>query len=243
MKYLVLGDIHNEYKMFMDAVLYAREKNLSIISVGDVVDYGKHAKSTVHLARTIAVAEGARFIEGNHDNKIARYLKGNDVTISHGMKDTIADLESDNVMKENFEYLHSNMKSYIEIGNTYMTHGALAKDFWTGDVSSDKAKRAFLYGEVDSSLPMMEFRGNKYPHRVYDWVDHIPADKTVIVGHDRTPLLSVPHFENQENEVTHHTGALGGKVIWIDTGAGKGGHVTGAILDRDGKFIETVSFK
>ena len=90
MKYLVLGDIHNEYKMFMDAVLFARERNLQIISLGDVVDYGKHAKSTVHLARTIAVIEGARFIEGNHDNKIARYLKGNDVTISVGMKETPA---------------------------------------------------------------------------------------------------------------------------------------------------------
>ena len=35
MKYLVLGDIHNEYKLFMDAVLYAKENDLTIISVGD----------------------------------------------------------------------------------------------------------------------------------------------------------------------------------------------------------------
>ena len=37
MKYLVLGDIHNEYKSLMDAHIYAREYNLTIISVGDVV--------------------------------------------------------------------------------------------------------------------------------------------------------------------------------------------------------------
>lgn len=242
MKYLVLGDIHNEYKMFMDAVLFARERNLEIIGLGDLVDYGKHAKSTVHLARTIAVSDGAKFIEGNHDNKIARYLKGNDVTISVGMKETIADLESDATMKSNFEFLHSNMKSFLQVGDTFMTHGAFAKSFWKGDVDSSKVKSAYLYGEVDRDLPMMEFRGNKYPHRVYDWVDHVPEHVTVIVGHDRTPLLAVPHFESTDNVVTHHTGALGGKIIWIDTGGGKGGFVTGAILDDAGKFVETVSF-
>ena len=63
MKYLVLGDIHNEYKLFMDAVLYAKEHDLEIISVGDLVDYGPHAKSTIHLARTIATTMNARFIE------------------------------------------------------------------------------------------------------------------------------------------------------------------------------------
>ena len=62
MKYLVLGDIHNEYKLFMDAVLYAKENDLTIISVGDIVDYGPHAKSTIHLARTIAVTMDAMFI-------------------------------------------------------------------------------------------------------------------------------------------------------------------------------------
>ena len=29
MKYLVLGDIHNEYKLFMDAVLFAKDGRVS----------------------------------------------------------------------------------------------------------------------------------------------------------------------------------------------------------------------
>ena len=243
MKYLVLGDIHNEYKMFMDAVLYAREHSLEIISVGDVVDYGKHAKSTVHLARTIAVSDSARFIEGNHDNKIARYLKGNDVKIGNGMADTIADLESDPTMREHFEFLHSNMKSFITIGDTTITHGALAEEFWSGDVESSNVKRAFLYGEIDSSEKLIEYNGNMYPHRTYTWTDAVPEGKTVIVGHDRTPLTAVPAFGSEDNSITIHKGKLGGTVIWIDTGAGKGGHITGAILEADGTFLRTVDFK
>ena len=53
-KFLVLGDIHNEYKFFMDASLYAEENDLHIVSVGDVVDYGKHATSTIALASTLS---------------------------------------------------------------------------------------------------------------------------------------------------------------------------------------------
>ena len=40
-------------------------------------------------------------IEGNHDNKIYRYPKGNDVVVPHGMVATIKDLESDDTVKEN----------------------------------------------------------------------------------------------------------------------------------------------
>ena len=35
----------------------------------------------------------------------------------------------------------------------------------------------------------------------------------------------------------------GGKVVWIDTGAGKGGHITGATLSENGEFLGTVEFK
>ena len=243
MKYLVLGDIHNEYKLFMDAVLYAKEHDLEIISVGDLVDYGPHAKSTIHLARTIATTMNARFIEGNHDNKIYRYLKGNDVVIANSMENTIADLESDSVVKENFMSVYNQMEKFINIGDTYMTHAAFASSFWDGDTDSKQVQRAYLYGEIDSSKPFVEFRGQQYPHRTYEWADAVPSGKTVIVRHDRTPLTPVPAFAEEENVVTIHDSKAGGKVIWIDTGAGKGGHVTGALLDDTGSFKETITFK
>ena len=37
------------------------------------------------MAYNLMNNHNAIFIEGNHDNKINRYLLGNDVTISHGM--------------------------------------------------------------------------------------------------------------------------------------------------------------
>ena len=213
------------------------------ISVGDIVDYGPHAKSTIHLARTIAVTMDAMFIEGNHDNKIYRYLKGNDVVVSHGMVSTIKDLESDDTVKENFMFLYEQMKNYINIGDTYMTHAAFTSSFWDGDTDSKQAKRAYLYGEIDKNKPTVEYNGQDYPARTYDWADAVPSGKTVIVGHDRTPLTEVPAFHDEHNKVTIHDSKSGGKVVWIDTGAGKGGHVTGATLSENGEFLGTVEFK
>ena len=243
MKYLVLGDIHNEYKLFMDAVLFAKENDLTIISVGDLVDYGPHAKSTIHLARTIATTMNAKFIEGNHDNKIYRYLKGNDVVIAKSMTNTVNDLESDDIVKDNFNFLYENMKSWMNVGDTYITHAAFTSTFWEGDTDSKQAKRAYLYGEIDKDKPTVEYNGQNYPARTYEWADAVPSGKTVIVGHDRTPLSEIPAFEDEHNKVTIHDSKSGGKVIWIDTGAGKGGHITGATLSESGEFLSTVEFK
>jgi len=241
-KFLVLGDIHNEYKFFMDASIYAEQNDLHIISVGDVVDYGPHATSTIALASTLSKTGKATFIEGNHDNKIYRYLKGNNVTVSHGMTSTIDALESDPIVKEDFMTFYERMKTHMVIGNTHMTHGAFTKSYWTDEVNEKAQNRARLYGEIDKSKPFVEWNGQQYPARTYAWVDAIPSGKTVIVGHDRSPFHEIPAFESNINEVVESTNDLGGTVIFTDTGAGKGGFVSGVVLDENGNKEEIIYF-
>jgi len=243
MKYLVLGDIHNEYKSLMDAHIYAQEHNLTIISVGDVVDYGPNPVEVIHLMNTLMKVDNTIAIEGNHDNKIYRYLKGNDVTVSKGMKSTVEAFEKDSTAKDSFNFIYENMKNFFVIGDTHITHGAFTSTYWEGDTESKQAKRAFLYGEIDNTKPFVEWNGQHYPHRTYGWVDAIPNGKTVIVGHDRSPFEEVPAFENNINQVTVSTNDNGGTVIFTDTGAGKGGFVSGVTLDEQGKFIDVIEFK
>ena len=241
-KYLVLGDIHNEYRFFMDASIYAEKNDLHIISVGDVVDYGKHATSTIALASTLSKTGKATFIEGNHDNKIFRYLKGNNVTVSHGMVSTIEALESDPIVYEDFMTFYNNMKTHVVIGNTHMTHGGFTASYWSNEIDQKKFDRARLFGEIDTSKPFIEWNGNQYPHRTYEWTNAIPKGSTVIVGHDRSPFEEVPAFESNINEIVSKETDLGGIVYFTDTGAGKGGFVSGVVLDADGVVLDTVNF-
>ena len=158
------------------------------------------------------------------------------------MVSTIDALESDSIVKEDFMTFYERMKTHMVIGDTHITHGAFTKSYWTDNVDEKAQNRARLYGEIDKSKPFVEWKGQQYPARTYAWVDAIPNGKTVIVGHDRSPFHEVPAFESNINEVVQHTNDLGGTVIFTDTGAGKGGFVSGVVLDADGSFVEVVHF-
>ena len=83
-----------------------------------------------------------------------------------------------------------------------------------------------LVGEVDGNV-----YEDGYPVRLYNWVDDIPMGKTVIVGHDMRPmfaknLLTEPLVVNNTN---------GGRAVFMDTGCGKGGKLSGAVYLKDKK--------
>jgi protein phosphatase len=69
-----------------------------------------------------------------------------------------------------------------------------------------------LYGE-----PTGRIQTDGYPERSLRWVDRIPAGLTVYCGHDRRSSDGRPYVRH---------GAAGGKAIFLDTGAGKGGHLS-----------------
>jgi hypothetical protein len=74
-----------------------------------------------------------------------------------------------------------------------------------------------LYGE-----PTGRLQTDGYPERSLSWVDRIPAGTTVYCGHDRRSTDGRPY---------RRTGQAGGTAIFLDTGAGKGGHLSWIDLD------------
>ncbi len=69
-----------------------------------------------------------------------------------------------------------------------------------------------LYGE-----PTGRIQPDGYPERSLRWVDRIPAGITVYCGHDRRSTDGRPYIRR---------GAAGGSAVFLDTGAGKGGHLS-----------------
>ena len=57
----------------------------------------------------------------------------------------------------------------------------------------------------------------RYPERVLRWVDRIPAGMTVYCGHDQRSTDGRPY---------RRAGLSGGEAVFLDTGAGKGGHLS-----------------
>ena len=60
--------------------------------VGDLVDRGPKSADVLRLVMGMVEAGTALCVVGNHDDKLLRKLNGNDVKISHGLEETLAQL-------------------------------------------------------------------------------------------------------------------------------------------------------
>lgn len=63
------------------------------VFVGDLVDRGPRLPDVLRLVMAMVEAGDALCVLGNHENKLLRWMKGRKVTVSHGLAETIAQLE------------------------------------------------------------------------------------------------------------------------------------------------------
>jgi protein phosphatase len=69
-----------------------------------------------------------------------------------------------------------------------------------------------LYGQVAAGI-----RKDGFPERLLHWLDSIPPGMTVYCGHDT---------RSTDGRPLRLRGARGGEAVFMDTGAGKGGHLS-----------------
>jgi protein phosphatase len=241
---LVFGDVHGDYDAIKRAYDYAVSENFFFLSLGDLVDRGRKPYETIELMYNVVQEGRGAFVMGNHDDKFYRHAKGAKVHFSGDAKQTLVDVGEDREV-EFFKMYMAIMddKYFSSVFYTFdefvFVHAAAHKAMFSGLPNMTKTERSrYLVGETNG-----ERYENGYPVRLYNWIADIPAGKTVIVGHDRTPvdpdiMITEPHAV---------TNKVGGKVVFIDTGGGKGGHVTGAVImpDKRGvfRFVEYKDFK
>ncbi|WP_339312488.1 polynucleotide kinase-phosphatase [Paenibacillus sp. FSL k6-2145] len=92
----IIGDIHGCYDEMMELIvrlgyvdkdgsgLYRHPEGRKLVSVGDVTSRGPESLQCLLFWQRHCTAELAYMIDSNHGWKIARYLDGRDVTLSHG---------------------------------------------------------------------------------------------------------------------------------------------------------------
>ncbi len=227
---LVFGDIHSDFDSYMKARRYAEEHNLFFHSLGDLVDRGNRPFEVVK-AHAGYVADGsAGFTIGNHDNKFYRYANGADVQFSRDGKATFDHVGEERKME--FLKLYAEMIETPVLSGLYhlfddfiVVHAASHKAMWESQVMGKSAQSRALVGETTGKMG-----ADGYPERLYSWVDEVPMGRTVNVGHDRMP------YDKLLEKPLHCSNANGGKVIFMDTGCGKGGFLTGVIMHHAKKF-------
>jgi protein phosphatase len=64
------------------------------VFVGDLVDRGPRVLDTLGIVRHMVTAGAALCVPGNHDMKLLKKLNGRDVQITHGLADTLAEIDA-----------------------------------------------------------------------------------------------------------------------------------------------------
>jgi|TARA_B100001094_G_C18019155_1_gene714182 protein phosphatase len=247
MKYLIIGDVHADFIPFKRAIDYARENDLHLVSVGDIVDGGTDGAICVNEMLKLLEEGKGSVVKGNHEHKIIRALNGANVILGPPNMITLEQMETDKTFEQEFRVMVEDYcQNYIKLSDTlYITHGGMHQDFWQAEQSGELTKKMtdnMMFGQADYKKTF-QHKGQNYPARTYDWRHSVPKDITLIVGHDPAPLSEKPDFDTFQPEPTVYTNDMGGTVIWTDCGAGKGGSLFGLVVNSSTDEIEdTINF-
>jgi len=216
----VYGDIHGDFAEF--------EKNYDPMSfsifLGDIVDGGPKVWETVEQVHDIVLGGMGVLIHGNHDLKLARYFKqianGGEFKGKIGVDmqrslDQIKMRRNPDKDIAKFLELVEYALPWLNFGEYMFVHGSAHPDMFNMNIyglhHKSRLHQLAIYGTSDGT-----FTPEGFPNRTYDWVDDVPGGKTVVVGHSI----------RDKNEPLVVSGAQGGKVIFLDTGCGKGGRLS-----------------
>lgn len=245
-KYLIIGDVHADFQPFERAINYATEHNLHLICVGDLIDNGEDGAKCVAVMLEMLDRGVASMIKGNHEHKIIRALNGANVVLGPPNMVTLNQMKTDIQFVTDFKRMVSQYcQNYIKIKDKlYITHGGMHQDFWEAEKTGELTRKMtdnMMFGQADYKKTF-HHKGQEYPARTYEWRHAVPKDITLIVGHDPAPLTEVPDFDNFQAKPLDYINDNGGRVIWLDCGAGKGGKLFGAVVNSATEIQEMVDF-
>jgi protein phosphatase len=153
-----------------------------VIFLGDLVDRGPDTASVLRLAMDMVAAGTAFCVPGNHDVKLMRKLRGRDVRITHGLAESLEQLEREGAeFRERVTgFLDSLISHYLLDGGRLVVAHAGMKRGMQGRAS--RAVRSFaLYGDTTGETD--EFG---LPVR-YQWASDYRGGATVVYGHTPVP--------------------------------------------------------
>ena len=213
----VVGDVHGDARAFAMAVATDR----FVVQLGDVVDYGPDSAEALRIALRLVEDGRGVFLLGNHDHKLRRALGGREVRRGPELVATLEQL--DPKLRQRAAAAIDRAPVWLrqraaDGSQRLFVHGGFHTDMLRAEPPELTEGRVqgvlarALYGQTTGRI-----QSDGYPERVLHWVDHIPEGMTVYVGHDRRSTDGRPYTR---------AGRSGGRAVFLDTGAGKGGHLS-----------------
>ncbi|GFZ77249.1 bis(5'-nucleosyl)-tetraphosphatase PrpE [asymmetrical] [Compostibacillus humi] len=225
MKIDVIGDVHGcseELRELLHKLGYRKEKDIHVhpdgripVFLGDITDRGPDSIGVIRLVYHMVKEQKAKYVPGNHCNKLYRFFLGNRVQETHGLETTTAEYRAlapreQKQIRHMFITLYENAPLYLVLPevNAVIAHAGIRENF-IGQTGK-KVKTFVLYGDITG-----EFHPDGRPIR-RDWAKHYKGSRWIVYGH--TPVKE-PRKVN--------------KTINIDTGCVFGNKLTAFSLPEE----------
>ncbi|MCE1246859.1 MAG: polynucleotide kinase-phosphatase [Firmicutes bacterium] len=214
----VIGDIHgcyDELLQLFDKLGYQvlqgengrtiyHPDNRKPVFLGDYCDRGPKIAETLRLIMEISKGGNVFCVPGNHDKKLIKALSGRNVTLNHGLQNSMDQLsqETEEFRQEVSVFLDSLVSHYVlDEGRLVVAHAGMKEEMQGR--GSGKVRDFALYGETTGET-------DEYGLPVrYNWAADYRGSATVVYGHTPVPE---PAWLN--------------KTICVDTGCVFGGNLT-----------------
>ncbi|MFE5109534.1 polynucleotide kinase-phosphatase [Streptomyces sp. NPDC056663] len=209
----IIGDIHgcsSELESLLGKLGYvdgAHPEGRTAVFVGDLVDRGPDSPGVLRRVMSMVSTGNALCVPGNHENKLGRYLKGRKVQHTHGLAETIEQLDREDAKDPAFreqvrEFIDGLVSHYVlDGGKLVVCHAGLPERYHGR--TSGRVRSHALYGDTTGETD--EFG---LPVR-YPWAEEYRGRAAVVYGH--TPVPSTSWVNN---------------TLCLDTGAVFGGKMT-----------------
>lgn len=215
----IIGDIHgcaDELEALLGKLGYRRadqswdhshDDGRRAIFLGDIVDRGPRILDSCQIVRSMVEAGHALCVPGNHDMKLVRRLKGRNVRITHGLKETLEEMENlpedtrESTAKQVSDFFDKLVSHFVlDQGRLVVAHAGMKEEMQGR--ASGQVRSFAMFGETTGETD--EFG---LPVR-YNWAADYRGKAHVVYGH--TP---VPEPEWLNRTINVDTGCVfGGKL-------------------------------
>ncbi len=208
----VIGDVHGcvdelrtllgklGYNVADDGAFASHPEGRKAFFVGDLVDRGPDSPGVLRLVMNMVKGGSALCVPGNHEAKLLKALKGRQVSVTHGLAETLEQLshESDEFKAEVETFIYDLVSHLVvDDGKLVVAHAGLRQEM---QGRASKVVRSFaMYGDTTGET-------NEYGLPVrYPWATEYRGSAVVAYGH--TP---VPEAEWINNTICLDTGCVFG---------------------------------
>ncbi|MCQ6551998.1 polynucleotide kinase-phosphatase [Streptomyces sp. C10-9-1] len=209
----IVGDVHgcsSELEALLARLGYVdgvHPEGRTAVFVGDLVDRGPDSPGVLRRVMAMTASGNALCVPGNHENKLGRWLRGRAVQHTHGLAETIAQLQEEDARDPAFRervraFVEGLVSHYVlDGGRLVVCHAGLPEKYHGR--TSGRVRSHALYGDTTGETD--EFG---LPVR-YPWAEDYRGRAAVVYGH--TPVPTASWLNN---------------TICLDTGAVFGGKLT-----------------